>query len=270
MAAVNDPSPARPFEIVVSTLPAWPDPSIAIAGSRAGATGVLNLEHVRDLDAARSALARLAGQGRGALGVKIAPGSPATRLLAELPPAITLVVVAASAGGGSDALIAQARASGRRVWAECTTSQAARMARAAGAEALVAKGHEAGGHVAEETTFILLQRLRQEADAPVLAYGGIGLHTAAAACVGGAAGVVLDAPLALAREAAIPPSLRAILERMEGDETVCLGTGVGDLFRVYQRPGMRAVESLRQLEAELEGAADGSLRWRDAIEAAVG
>ena len=270
MAAVNDPSPARPFEIVVSTLPAWPDPSIAIAGSRAGATGVLNLEHVRDLDAARSALARLAGQGRGALGVKIAPGAPATRLLAELPPAITLVVVAASAGGGSDALIAQARASGRRVWAECTTSQAARMARAAGAEALVAKGHEAGGHVAEETTFILLQRLRQEADAPVLAYGGIGLHTAAAACVGGAAGVVLDAPLALAREAAIPPSLSAILERMEGDETVCLGTGVGDLFRVYQRPGMRAVESLRQLEAELEGAADGSLRWRDAIEAAVG
>src|SRR6185369_7813805 len=75
---------------------------------------------------------------------------------------------------------------------------------------------------------------------------------------------------ALAREAAIPPSLRAILERMEGDETVCLGTGVGDLFRVYQRPGMRAVESLRQLEAELEGAADGSLRWRDAIAAAVG
>src|SRR5262249_28182648 len=110
MAAVNT-SPARPFEVVASTLAGWPDASVAIAGSRVGAIGLVNLEHVRDLEAAREALARLAAGGRGTLGVKVAAGSLAADLLDELPPAVSLVVIAASAGEAVEPVLAQARAS---------------------------------------------------------------------------------------------------------------------------------------------------------------
>jgi acyl transferase domain-containing protein/NAD(P)H-dependent flavin oxidoreductase YrpB (nitropropane dioxygenase family)/NADP-dependent 3-hydroxy acid dehydrogenase YdfG len=252
MSPVSDPKTGRAFEIVGSTLAGWLDPAVAIAASRAGATGLLNLEHTTDLDAARSALTRLATFGRGSLGVKVRAGSAAAaELVPALPPAITLVVVAGPDAAGLGPAIALARAGGRRVLAECTSVDEARAAVAGGADGVIAKGHEAAGHVGEETTFILLQRLRTEIDRPVLAYGGIGLHSAAAGYVAGCSGLVVDVQLALARESAVPSRLRAILERMEGDETLCLGAELGDLYRIYQRPGMAAAEALQQLESSL-------------------
>jgi len=260
MAALSNPQSGRAFEIVGSTLAGWPDPAVAIAASRAGATGLLNLEHTTDLDVARSAVARLATFGRGALGVKVRAGSPAAaEIVAALPSAITLVVVAGAGAAGLGPAIARARADGRRILAECTSVEEARAAVAGGADGVIAKGHEAGGHVGEETTFILLQRLRTEIDKPVLAYGGIGLHSAAASYVAGCSGLVVDVQLALARESSVPARLRGILERMEGDETLCLGAELGDLYRIYQRPGMAAAEALQRLESSVElGGASGA------------
>jgi len=252
MAALSNPQSGRAFEVVGSTLAGWPDPAVAIAASRAGATGLLNLEHTTDLDVARSAVARLATFGRGVLGVKVRAGSPAAaEIVAALPSAITLVVVAGAGTAGLGPAIAQARADGRRILAECTSVEEARAAVAGGADGVIAKGHEAGGHVGEETTFILLQRLRTEIDKPVLAYGGIGLHSAAACYVAGCSGLVVDVQLALARESSVPARLRGILERMEGDETLCLGAELGDLYRIYQRPGMAAADALQQQESAL-------------------
>src|SRR6266568_895596 len=273
MVAVTNPEADRAFEIVGATLPGWPDPAVAIAASRAGATGLLNLEHTTDLAAARSALARLGSFGRGSLGVKVRPGGGTSGdLAAHLPPAINLVVVAGADALSARSAIALVRAPGRRVLLECTSVEEARAALESGADGLVAKGHEAGGHVGEETTFILLQRLLRETDRPVLAYGGIGLHSAPAAYVAGCSGVVVDAQLALARESALPPRLRAALERMEGDETLCVGAEIGDLYRVYQRPGMAALDALPQVEATLAAQPAGAARdrWRAAIQARVG
>jgi len=273
MVAVTNPEADRAFEIVGATLPGWPDPAVAIAASRAGATGLLNLEHTTDLAAARSALARLGSFGRGSLGVKVRPGGGTSGdLAAHLPPAINLVVVAGADALSARSAIALVRAPGRRVLLECTSVEEARAALESGADGLVAKGHEAGGHVGEETTFILLQRLLRETDRPVLAYGGIGLHSAPAAYVAGCSGVVVDAQLALARESALPPRLRAALERMEGDETLCVGAEIGDLYRVYQRPGMAALDALPQVEATLAAQPAGAARdrWREAIQARVG
>jgi acyl transferase domain-containing protein/NAD(P)H-dependent flavin oxidoreductase YrpB (nitropropane dioxygenase family)/NADP-dependent 3-hydroxy acid dehydrogenase YdfG len=264
MAAVTNPVGA--FEIIGSTLAGWPDPGVAIVASRAGATGLLDLAHTTDLDTARSAIARLAAFGRGSLGVKVQGGSRlAAELAGELPPAINLVVLAGAEAASAAPAIALARTAGRRVLVECTNVDAARAAVAAGADGLVAKGHEAGGHVGEETTFILLQQFR-ELDRPVLAYGGIGLHSAAACYVAGASGLVVDVQLALARESSVPPRLRAILERMEGDETLCLGAERGDLCRIYQRPGMAAAGALQQMEAS-DPTREG---WREAIQARAG
>ncbi len=74
--------------------------------------------------------------------------------------------------------------------------------------------------VGEETTFILLQRLlRSDLRKPIFAWGGIGLNTAAACRMAGAAGVVLDWQLALMRESSLPMSMRHRIHRMDGSET---------------------------------------------------
>lgn len=79
------------FEIFAAALPVQVDPTVAIAASRAGACGVVNLEYVTDLALARSAVDRLARFGRGSLGVKL--GTNEGRLAdLELSSAITLSV----------------------------------------------------------------------------------------------------------------------------------------------------------------------------------
>ena len=63
------------------------------------------------------------------------------------------------------------------------------LAKHLGLDLIVAKGNESGGIVGDETTFILLQRLLETVDLPIIAWGGVGLNTMAAWPVGGAAGV---------------------------------------------------------------------------------
>lgn len=82
---------------------------------------------------------------------------------------------------------------------------------------------------------MLLQHLLADpaVDVPVYAAGGIGAHTAAAAVAGGAAGVVLDVQLALAREMDLPADIVAALEAMDGSETRIVAG-----HRVYTRPDL--------------------------------
>ncbi len=57
------------FDTLVVSPSGPPDPAIAIAASRAGAIGVLNLEFANDLPASRTAIDALSTYGRGRLGV---------------------------------------------------------------------------------------------------------------------------------------------------------------------------------------------------------
>ena len=104
---------------------------------------------------------------------------------------------------------------------------------------LVARGCEGGGRVGELTTFVLLQRLLGDSriGLPVWAAGGIGPHTAAAAVAGGAAGVVLDAQLALVRETDLPADVAAAVAAMDGSET-----RIVEGHRVYTRPDLPRIE----------------------------
>jgi acyl transferase domain-containing protein/NAD(P)H-dependent flavin oxidoreductase YrpB (nitropropane dioxygenase family)/NADP-dependent 3-hydroxy acid dehydrogenase YdfG len=120
-----------------------------------------------------------------------------------------------------------------RVLVEVTGVDEATAAAAAGASGLVARGHEAGGTVGELSSFVLLQRLLADNTAdnaaagapglPVWVAGGIGLRTAAASVVGGAAGVVLDSQLALLAESDLPEAVRSGIRGMDGSETVLDG-----------------------------------------------
>ena len=64
------------FDWIVLSPGGTPDSRLAIAGSRAGAIGVLNLEFTTDADAALAELARLEALGRGRCGVLLDDESP--------------------------------------------------------------------------------------------------------------------------------------------------------------------------------------------------
>jgi acyl transferase domain-containing protein/NAD(P)H-dependent flavin oxidoreductase YrpB (nitropropane dioxygenase family) len=215
-------------ELVVGITPfEEPNAALAVALARAGALGVLNLG--RDAARARAALADVCRWWGGAFGVRVTSECPLRPT--DLPEQVDLVVH----GPSSPWPIA----SGRRVFAEVVSVAQARAAVRAGAYGLIAKGAEAGGQVGTTTTFVLLQQLLADPQItiPIWAAGGIGPHTAAAAVAGGAAGVVLDAQLALVAEADLPEEVAAAIQLMDGSETAVVGG-----HRLYTRPDLPAVD----------------------------
>src|SRR3569623_971046 len=193
-----------------------PDVGLITAVHEAGALGVLDVG--RDTAAARRVLAQVSA-------VRIPEGVDL-----ELPPNITTVIV------GEPGMVA--RYLPRRVLAQVTSVDVARIAIDAGASGVIAKGMEAGGRIGDETTFVLVQRLVARG-APVWAQGGIGEHTAAACIAGGATGVVLDSQLALVRESALSVPVRAAIAAMDGSETTVL---VG--HRVFTRPDLQVTKQV--------------------------
>ncbi|HTQ00096.1 MAG TPA: SDR family NAD(P)-dependent oxidoreductase [Casimicrobiaceae bacterium] len=197
-----------------------PNAAMAVAASRAGGLGVVDVGH--DPVKARAALERIAGEPERSLGVRIPAGVDLP--LAALPRSVGAVIVEAGMPFESfiDLIVA----------VEVTSLAEARAAEASGARALIAKGSESGGRIGDETTFVLLQSLVPACALPVYAQGGIGLRTAAACIAGGAAGVVLDAQAALARESSLSADVQAAIGLMDGSETVVVGGR-----RQYSRPG---------------------------------
>ena len=64
----------RSFEFIACNPAGWPDPGIAIAASRAQATGLLNIENTDDEEAARLAVGKLVRFGKKDLGgIKVEP-----------------------------------------------------------------------------------------------------------------------------------------------------------------------------------------------------
>ncbi|MFB7979247.1 SDR family NAD(P)-dependent oxidoreductase [Streptomyces vinaceus] len=237
----SDPLSPDPRDTVVALSPfEEPQPRIVIAAERAGSLGLLDLG--RDPAAARAALAELArrlGPGRRH-GVRVPAGCPLGPQ--ELPAEVDTVLLADPAEHTAERVAAWAAAPGRpRIWAETTGLAEARAAVAAGAGAVVAKGHEGGGRVGGATTFVLLQQLLAGPGigVPVIACGGIGPHTAAAAVAGGAAGVLVDVQLALTSEgeAGLPAEVTAAVRAMDGSETRLV-----DGHRVYARPDLPPIE----------------------------
>ncbi len=266
----------RSFGVMALTAPGLLDPSIAIAASRAGAFGILDLEYLSEQHAARAALARLVRFGRGDLGVKITGelDPRVTDVIAGLPNEITVVVLTAGEAESLHQEVETLRRRGGTILLEVSCLEQALLGEALGVDGLIAKGHEAGGRVGEETTFVLLQRLLAKVSLPVWAQGGIGLHTAAACYAAGAAGVVLDGQLALTRESPLAKTVRDLIARLDGSETIILGAELGEAYRLYARPSLPVVEELRQtvktLEQDPRHRADILDAWRQAIRERIG
>ncbi|MBT0566019.1 type I polyketide synthase [Williamsia sp. CHRR-6] len=164
---------------------------------------------------ARRALERLAAAGPVA--VSIEPDSAWTD--ADLPAAVDTVLVGARRGQVTTSLADTFP--GRTVILTVTDVEQARAAALHGASGLIAKGNEAGGLVGEMSTYLLIQQLASDPviSVPFWAQGGIGVHTAAAAVIGGASGVVVDAALMLLDELDPTAPLDDLLSRCDGSET---------------------------------------------------
>ncbi|MBT2211106.1 type I polyketide synthase [Actinomadura sp. NEAU-AAG7] len=235
----------RPATEIIGVTPfGRPAARLAVAVARAGGLGVLDLG--RDRAAALAALADVRRWWRGPFGVRV-PADCEVRP-AELPDTVEAVLVDAPALIRDDSLDVAGFARGRRLLIEVVDPGEAAAAlpvaqglTGTGGTGLITRGCEAGGRVGELTAFVLLQCLAADpaVDVPVYAAGGIGPHTAGAAVAGGAAGVVLDAQLALVREMDLPAPVVAALTAMDGGETA-----VVDGHRVYARPGLPGEEGL--------------------------
>ncbi|MEU6708316.1 SDR family NAD(P)-dependent oxidoreductase [Streptomyces wuyuanensis] len=201
-----------------------PDARLAAAVCRAGGLGVLDLGSGDRR--AREALAALGRWAPGRHGLRIGPRcapGPGDLLHGTGSPGGPSTLVLAPDSAWDTAAIPQAP--GLRVLVEVTGMEAARQAVDSGADGLIARGSECGGPVGELSTFVLLQQLlaAEELRVPVWACGGMAPGTAAAAVMGGAAGVVLDTQLALLAESQLPEPVAALLRTADGSETVVSG-----------------------------------------------
>jgi acyl transferase domain-containing protein/NAD(P)H-dependent flavin oxidoreductase YrpB (nitropropane dioxygenase family) len=236
---------------------------------------VLDLEYVKDREAAFIGIRELGKYARNDSGIKV-NGNAADFLnqIASNLPSHVRVVILASVPQQLRELVERLHRKNLTVILEATRLDEALSGQSAGVDGVIAKGHESGGRVGEETCFILLQRFSKQISVPVWAQGGIGVHTAAACFAAGAAGVVLDAQLALTRESALEEAVKARVRHMDGSETVSLGGGLGQAYRMYFRPGCAAVDDLRRVEAALaeddRPRATIEAEWREAVVQRIG
>ncbi len=251
-------------------------PSVALATQRAGGLAFLDLEYASEQVPVIDAVRAFSATSAGSFGVKLCADAPAfiEGIASELAPQVSTVLLTAAEPANLASAVLRLRERGIRVLLEVTSVAQADAGESLQVDGLIAKGHEAGGRVGDETTFILLQRLYSRTRIPVWAHGGIGLHTAAACAAAGAAGVILDLQLALARESALPEDVKTRIAAMDGSETILVGDNVGELYRVYFRPGSQVVADLQQAElriaASSESLQDRLASWRAYVQSRAG
>jgi acyl transferase domain-containing protein/NAD(P)H-dependent flavin oxidoreductase YrpB (nitropropane dioxygenase family)/short-subunit dehydrogenase len=235
-------------------------PDIAIAACRANACGILDLGVTPNATSAAAAI-RTLQRGAGTerhwgvrwqnIGNASADLAMLTQLLGGMGP-IPLLILAGIAGAELASTRALAKTLARDVLLEVTDLDTARAAQQAGYDGLILKGHESGGRVSELSSFVLLQEFAGQLSIPYWIQGGIGLYSAAAAMLAGAAGVVLCDQLWLTAEGPYSSEESArSWQHLDGSETVLLTDGETQ-YRFYSRSGRNCLRALEVAMAKGE------------------
>ncbi|HVT36198.1 MAG TPA: nitronate monooxygenase, partial [Nevskiaceae bacterium] len=244
------------------------EPTLARALLRGGATAILDLEQVRDEAAAMRNFAGLLSSQHGALGLRVTPARSAlARDLLAAAGARPMVVIAC----GDFASVAEQLAPTAQVRMLAEITAASQLANVpASFQGLVALGHEGGGWVGEDTSFILLQKLAGKTSLPVYARGSVGVHSAAACRVAGAAGVVLDEQLLLLDESPLPEPLKSELARLNGAECRLFGELLEAPCRAYARAGSAVLKAAEEDLRQAEGGQLPLAEWKARLASRMG
>ena len=151
-------STARTSQLVIADPVGRTNPSLVVAATRAGATGLLDAPNVA---AAMTALGDRPPSIQGAVWLRL----PASCAVAELPAGVDAVVLAAGPDlGAATTAMSRWTSNGSQVIAQVVSLDEATAALAAGATGLLASGSEAGGRVGDTEAFILLQQTIDPSD----------------------------------------------------------------------------------------------------------
>ncbi len=252
-------------EVVALTPPHICDPKIAVAACRAGGIGILDLGYKNDPDSIHEGietLAELAGTN-GRWGVRWDTFGdqcgPTANSLADFQGSIpTLILAGVPARSLIEALDKSRKLAGRIVL-EVTSPSGAEAARHAGYDGLLVKGNESGGRVGRLGSYLFLQHLKKGGiKIPYWMQGGIGLHTAAAALLAGASGVVLCEQLWMTKETPFSELEMEMFARLDGGETVCIGSG-DVFFRCFSRSGRNRVREVEMIVASGNGDSEAGI-----------
>jgi acyl transferase domain-containing protein/NAD(P)H-dependent flavin oxidoreductase YrpB (nitropropane dioxygenase family) len=235
------------------------------AACRASAFGIVDAgsERLGDVLDGCAQIARLTTR---AFGIRISTGAVlGERAFAQIGGLEAFfVAVGSSAAGEFEEAVAVVAAAGRVVIAEVTSRAEMRRAIAAGVAGMMVVGNEAGGWTRSESSFVLMQGALAETSLPVWVRGGIGPTVAAGCVAAGAAGVVLDGAILLARESPLSPEWRERIDRWDGGETTVVASAGGGSVRFFAFPGSEALSKLRA------AAAAGGSAWAEAVRDHVG
>jgi acyl transferase domain-containing protein/NAD(P)H-dependent flavin oxidoreductase YrpB (nitropropane dioxygenase family) len=244
------------------------EPGFVVGACRAGALGVLDFELGFSWKRAVGAAHDVARFTDRPFGLRL-PWGALNQLNREgLPDALTAVIAVHGAqvpacSDWNDCVRAANRGS-LLLLAEVGSRAAADEALSAGVFGVIVAGHEAGGRIGEESSFVLLQGVLAQPGRRVWVRGGIGPRAAAACIAAGAAGVVLDGALLLARESPLPSSIRGRLKHWDGSETAVYGIAAGAPHRLHAAPALALGSNLREAES------GGRAAWEAAISRLAG
>lgn len=123
--------------------------------------------------------------------------------------------------GKGDWIVKAAREYGGKVMASVDSLKLAQSAQKQGVDAVVATGYEAAGHSGEVTTFVLIPRLREVIDIPIIAAGGIANGAGIAGALAlGASGVWMGTRFLYTKESPMHDNFKQIGVGLDVTDTI--------------------------------------------------
>lgn len=123
--------------------------------------------------------------------------------------------------GKGDWICQRAHAYGGKVMASVNSIHLAQRAEKQGVDAVIAAGHEAAGHAGEVTTFVMVPRLAELLNIPVIAAGGVANGAGLAAALAlGAAGVSMGTRFWTTQEGPMHQNWKDKAVELDSDQTL--------------------------------------------------
>ncbi|MBN1613966.1 MAG: nitronate monooxygenase [Deltaproteobacteria bacterium] len=139
--------------------------------------------------------------------------------------------------GKGDWIVKRAHEYGGKVFATVVNIRHAKRAQDYGSDGVIATGHEAAAHGDDATTFILVPRLAESIDIPIVAAGGIGNGRGLAAALAlGAEGVAMGTRFMTTQESPLHPNYKKLSIEKDIGDTIFSDRFDGMLARMMKTP----------------------------------